>query len=311
MNAMPTIIVTEHYDEDALAWLKTQAVVVEAQPGSTEFSAAAAQAEALCVRTYTKVNDALLAQLPKLRVVARGGVGLENIDQAACAARGVKVLSTPDANTQAVAEIVIGSVQRLVRPWVHIGPGGMSPADFKHARNTLRGKELASLVWGIWGMGRVGRRLGRILSAGYGAKVLYYDLQDVSPHIAFPATRLEPADLLKACDVLSLHVDMRPGNTGLIGKPQLAQMKPGSIVVNTSRGEVLDAAALADSIKSGHTAGAFLDVFHPEPPPADYPLLGLPNVLLTPHVAARTDRAMSAMSWVLKDVMESLAPTRT
>jgi D-3-phosphoglycerate dehydrogenase len=112
--------------------------------------------------------------------------------------------------------------------------------------------------------------------------------------------------LFRESDVLSIHVTMLPDNWNLVGREQLAMMKEGSILINTSRGEVLDAQALADAIRSGKLAGAALDVFWPEPPKPDFPLLGLENVILTPHIAARTTTAMENMSWVVRDVMAVL-----
>ncbi len=113
--------------------------------------------------------------------------------------------------------------------------------------------------------------------------------------------------LYRESDILTIHVDMRPGNENLVGAGQLALLKPTAVVLNTSRGEVLDAAALAAAIRAGKIFAAALDVFHPEPPAADFPLLGLPNVLLTPHIAARTTTAMENMSWVVRDVIEVLS----
>jgi D-3-phosphoglycerate dehydrogenase len=112
--------------------------------------------------------------------------------------------------------------------------------------------------------------------------------------------------LYRESDVLSLHVDMRPGNEHLVAAPQLAMMKRDAVLINTSRGEVLDAAALADAIKSKRLAGAAIDVFDPEPPPPEFPLLGLDNVILTPHLAARTYTAIENMSWVVRDIVEVL-----
>jgi D-3-phosphoglycerate dehydrogenase len=117
---------------------------------------------------------------------------------------------------------------------------------------------------------------------------------------------VEKEVLFAEADVLTIHVDMRPGNEHLVCRDQLSRMKPTSIVINTSRGEVLDAAALAEAIRSGKLFGAALDVFHPEPPGEDFPLLGLNNVLLTPHIAARTQTAMENMSWVVRDLIEVL-----
>jgi phosphoglycerate dehydrogenase-like enzyme len=137
-------------------------------------------------------------------------------------------------------------------------------------------------------------------------RVIYNDLLDVAGELDFPAEAVDKATLYRNADVLSLHVTMLPGNEHLIGAEQLALMKPTAILINTSRGEVLDAAALAKAIGGKRLAGAAIDVFDPEPPPADFPLLGLENVLLTPHLAARTYTAIENMSWVVRDVMAVL-----
>jgi phosphoglycerate dehydrogenase-like enzyme len=156
-------------------------------------------------------------------------------------------------------------------------------------------------------MGRVGRRVGHIATRGFGMRVIYNDLLDVAGQLDFPATAVDKPTLYRESDVLSLHVTMLPGNENLIGREQLALMKPSAILINTSRGEVLDAAALADALRAKRLAGAALDVFWPEPPLPDFPLLGLENVLLTPHLAARTYTAIENMSWVVRDVVEVLS----
>jgi len=235
-------------------------------------------------------------------VVGRGGVGLENIDVAACRRRGIEVVYTPDANTLAVGDFVFGAMIRLLRPFAAAGDAMYPPAEFKKIRGTLRGRQLNELTIGILGMGRVGRRVGAIAANGFGMRVIYNDLQDVGA-LPFAATAVDKETLYRESDVLSLHVDMRPGNEHLVGRAQLAVMKADAILINTSRGEVLDARALADAMRGGKLTGAALDVFHPEPPAADFPLLGLKNVILTPHLAARTFTALENMSWVVRDVV--------
>ena len=306
MAELPNVLVTEGSHPTPLAWLRERARVVEAAPGSPAFDAALPDADGMVVRTYTKVTAALLARCPKLRVVGRGGVGLENIDVAACRARGVEVVYTPDANTLAVAEFVIGYALQLLRPWALFRDRAYEPGEFKRLRNTLRGRQLNELTVGILGMGRVGRRVGQVAANGFGARVIYNDVVDVRPHLTFPATAVDKPTLFREADVVTLHVDMRPGNGHLVGAPLLSLMKPTAILINTSRGEILDAALLAAVIRDGKIAGAAIDVFDPEPPTADYPLLGLDNVLLTPHMAARTSTAVENMSWVVRDVVEVL-----
>ena len=304
----PLVIVTEGSDPRPLQWLRERSAVIEAAPDSPEFARHAAAAEGLVVRTYTKVNDALLDRAPRLRVVGRGGVGLENIDVAACRRRGVEVVYSPDANTVAVGDFVFGYALQLLRPWAPFREKAYEPTEFKRIRDTVRGRQLNELTLGILGMGRVGLRVAHIAVHGFGMRVIYNDL--VEPQLPPDlAGRVQPVDkptLYREADVLSLHVDMRPGNEHLVGRDQLAAMKPAAIVINTSRGEVLDAAALAEAIRGKKLAGAALDVFAPEPPAADFPLLGMDNVILTPHLAARTYTAIENMSWVVRDVVEVL-----
>lgn len=303
---MALAIVTEGLDPAPLAWLRERCEVVECRFDDPAFPAQLARAEALVVRTYTRVNAALLAQATNLRVVGRGGVGLENIDIAACRARGVEVVYTPDANTRAVGEYVFSLLLQLIRPYAFFREAAYEPREFKRLRDTLRGRQLDELTLGILGMGRVGRRVGQIASRGFEMKVIYHDLLDISGLVDFPARAVGQEELLRQADILTIHVDMRPGNEHLIGASELAKLRTGSWLVNTSRGEVLDVHALALALKSGQIAGAALDVYAPEPPPADFPLLGLPNVLLAPHMAARTCVALENMSWVVRDIVEVL-----
>ena len=302
----PVVLVTEGSDAKPLDWLRERADVVEIGPDEPSFGARLAVAAGMVVRTYTKVNEALLARAPKLKVVGRGGVGLENIDVAACRRRGIQVVFTPDANTLAVGDFVIGCMLQLLRPWSFFRDAALEPKEFKRIRNTERGAQLNELTLGILGMGRVGRRLGHIAANGLGMNVIYNDVVDVRSQLDFPATPVDKPSLYRTADVLSLHVDMRPGNERLVGREQIATMKPAAIVINTSRGEVLDAQALADAIRAKRLAGAAIDVFDPEPPKPDFPLLGLKNVLLTPHIAARTYTAIENMSWVVRDIVAVL-----
>jgi len=303
----PIVLITEGTDARPLAWLHDRATVIERPTSAPDFAEALAQADALIVRTYTRVDDALLSGAPRLRVVARGGVGLENIDVPACRRRGIEVVYTPDANTIAVGDYVFGAMLQLVRPWARFKERAYAGDEFKRVRTALRGRQLDELTLGILGFGRVGRRVGSIAVNGFRMRVIYNDLIAFDPKsIPFAAAAVDKPALFREADVLSLHVDMRAGNRHLVGREQIASMKRGAVLINTSRGEVLDAQAVADAIRSGHLAAAALDVFDPEPPPADFPLLGFENVLLTPHMASRTSIAVENMGWVVRDVIEVL-----
>lgn len=299
----PVVLVTEGSDRVPLQWLAERAEVVEVGFTDAGFAAQLARADGLVVRTYTKVDEAMLAKAPRLKVVGRGGVGIENIDVVACRRRGVEVVYTPDANTLAVGDFVFGYLLQILRPWNFFRDAVYPPKEFKRVRDTVRGRQLNELTIGILGMGRVGRRVGHIAANGFGMKVIYNDLLDIRPaSLDFPATAVDKATLYRESDILSIHVTMLPGNDNLVGTKELALMKAGSVVVNTSRGEALDAVALAGALRENHIYGAAIDVFHPEPPTSDFPLLGLDRVLLTPHLAARTYTAIENMSWVVRDV---------
>ncbi|MDQ3441550.1 MAG: hypothetical protein M3478_14500 [Planctomycetota bacterium] len=307
----PLILVTEGSDPRSLAWLRDRAEVLEIAASSPEFDAALARADGMIVRTYTRVDDAMLSRAPRLKVVGRGGVGLESIDVAACRTRGVEVVYTPDANTVAVGDYVFGAMLQLVRPWARFKERAYGSDEFKKVRTSLKGRQLNEITLGILGFGRVGRRVGSIAVNGFGMRVIYNDLLPIQMGaISFAATPVDKLTLLRECDVLTIHVDMRPENRHLVGCEQIAMMKRGTVLLNTSRGEVLDALALADAIRSGHIAGAALDVFDPEPPPPDFPLLGLENVILTPHMASRTAIAIENMGWVVRDVAAVLEGKR-
>ena len=310
---LPLVIVTEGSDPRPLAWLRQQARVEEVSSDDPKFAAVLGEAEGLSIRTYTRVDDALLATAPKLKVVGRGGVGIDNIDVAACRRRGVQVVYTPDANTLAVGDFVFGAVLQLIRPWARFKDRAYEPAEFKRIRSTLRGRQLDELTIGILGLGRVGKRVAAIAANGFGMRVIYNDVLPIDPGtLRFAAQSVDKPTLYRESDVLTIHVDMRPGNEHLVGAEQIAMMKRDAILINMSRGEVLDAAALAEAIRAKKLAGAAIDVYAPEPPAADFPLLGLENVILTPHMASRTASAQENMSWVVRDIVEVLqgrAPT--
>lgn len=300
MPHRPHVLVTEGSAQAPLDYLRDFCHVHELPVTHPDFPATLAKADALIVRTYTKVNAEFLKGAPLLKVVGRGGVGLENIDVPACRARGIQVVYTPDANTLAVGDFTLGAILRLIRPWAEFPAGGYTPKEFKHQRDTLRGRQLNELTLGILGLGRVGSRLAQLVHA-FGTRILF---TDINPAISTPlATRVDLSTLLAQSDILTLHADMREGNHHLIGARELAQMKRGGILINHARGELLDLQALSTALQSGHLAGAAIDVFDPEPPTTLPPL---PNAILTPHMAARTHTAIDNMSWVTKDILRVL-----
>ena len=301
---LPLVLVTEGGDPTPMGWLREHARVEEINATDPKFPELLGEADGLSVRTYTKVDAAMLALAPKLKVVGRGGVGLENIDVVACRKRGVEVVYTPDANTLAVGDFVFGAILQLIRPWARFKDRVYGADEFKKIRSTLRGRQLNELKIGILGLGRVGKRVGHIAANGFGMRVMFHDLLEIDrKSLSFEAEPVDEPTLMAEADILTIHVDMRPGNENLVGKDQIARMKHDAILINMSRGEVLDVDALAEALRAKKLGGAVLDVYAPEPPVAGFPLLGMENVILTPHMASRTDVATENMSWVVRDIV--------
>jgi phosphoglycerate dehydrogenase-like enzyme len=308
-SSRPVVVQTEHLDPEPAKWLADRAeLVVIPWEDSARLAAALPRADALLIRTYTRVNDALLDSAPRLRVVARAGVGLDNVDLDACQRRGITVLSTPGANTRAVVELVTAFMLDALRPRVFLDKP-LEPAAWNAARKDLvASRQLSDLTLGVIGLGRVGTGVARVGRA-FDMTVLYHDLIDIDD--ANPARRAGavPAsfnEVLAKADVLTLHPDGRASNKHLINDAALAHCKPDVVLINTSRGFVLDAHALADFLIKHKAAQALLDVHDPEPIPATYPLLDLPNAHLSPHIAAGTKTAHANMSWVVRDLWNAL-----
>lgn len=303
--ARPFVVQTEDLDPAAAAWLRETCDLAPCPTTDPRFSDLLARADGLVVRTYTRVDDALLARAPRLRCVARAGVGLDRIDVAACRRRGVEVVHTPDANSVAVAEYVFALLADALRPRTPLRHS-VSQDEWNTLRRSHEAPtQFSELVLGVLGLGRVGQRVARI-GAGFGMEVLYHDLARI------PATRRQGAvpvaldELLRRADILTIHVDSRPANRGLVNAAFLAHVRPSAILVNTSRGLIIDAPSLAAFLRTHPGARALLDVHDPEPFGPDYPLLGLPNAVLYPHLAAATAAAHVNMSWVVKDLWRVL-----
>ncbi|MCC6428581.1 MAG: 3-phosphoglycerate dehydrogenase [Phycisphaerales bacterium] len=305
-----TVIQTEELDPAAAGWLADRCnLVVFPRERLATVNGELSDVRGMVVRTYTKVDGQLLDHLPGLRVVGRAGVGLENIDVDACKDRGIAVVHTPDANSSAVAEYVFSMLFAELRRHRYLDVP-VSCEDWCAMRRELRApSQLCELTIGIIGLGRVGSRIARIASA-FGANVLYHDIAEIPPANRHGAACVDRETLLSNSDIVTIHIDARPGNTGLFDAGLLKLLKPGAILVNTSRGQVINAGDLASHLNRNPAALALLDVHPVEPFPADYPLLGLPNARLSPHLAAATDLANRNMSWVVRDVWRVLRGER-
>ena len=250
-----------------------------------------ADADALVVRSAVQADAKLLESAPKLRVIGRAGVGVDNIDTDAATHRGIVVMNTPGANAVAVAELTLGLMISLARA---IPRANSTMHAAKWEKKSLQGSELRGKTLGIVGLGRIGLEVARRASS-FGMHLIGYD-PFVAPVIARENNvALVPIDeILKSSDYLTLHVGLTTQTEGLINATSIRIMKKGIRIINCARGELIVEQALADAIKSGHVAGAALDVFRDEPL-KDSPFFDLDNVILSPHIAGATDEAQEAI----------------
>jgi D-3-phosphoglycerate dehydrogenase len=303
MNADFRVVVTDHVSESGLAPLLEDGrfQVTRVDDSATDaFQAALAEADGLVVRSATRVTRELLAKGPRLKVVGRAGVGVDNIDLPAATERGIAVLNSPAGNTVAAAELTMALILSVVR---RVAEADRSMRAGKWERSRLRGLQLKDRTLGLVGAGRIGSEVASRCRA-FGMKILAYDpylTAERANDIGLALTGLD--EVLTHGDIISLHVPLTDETFHLIDEGALSRMKPGAFVVNVSRGGVIDEEALGRALIGGRLAGAALDVFEFEPLPPNSPLLNLPNVVLTPHLGAST---VEAQELVAREIAESV-----
>lgn len=298
------IVIPEFMDEAAVDTLRRR-FEVHYDPTLVERRAellgALAGASALIVRNRTRVDAGLLAAAPKLRVIGRLGVGLDNIDVAACRGRGVEVIPATGANALAVAEYVVATVMVLLRG-AYLSSAAVARGEWPRARLS-EGRETAGKTLGLVGFGGIGQLTAR-LARGLGMRVLAYDPLLADDAAAWAETGVERRDLpalLAEADAVSLHVPLTEETRGLMNAERIARMKPQAVLVNTARGGIVDEAALAAALTDGRLAGAALDVFEHEPLPAGSPLATAPNLILTPHIGGVTRESNARVSSLIAE----------
>src|SRR5260221_5081791 len=244
-------------------------------------------ADALIVRSATQVTARIIEAAPKLRVIARGGTGVDNVHVPAATARGILVMNAAGASSVSVAELALGLMLSLARQ-IPAADASMKRGEWEKKKFT--GTELRGKLLGVIGFGRIGREVAARARA-FGMELVAYD-PFIAPRAAegTGAPLVELDDLLARADFITLHMPSLTDTHHVMNAERLARCKKGVRIVNTARGELIDEAALADAIERGHVAGAGLDVFESEPP-ADKRLTSLPQVVATPHIAASTNEA--------------------
>lgn len=287
------VLLTHSIDPGAVRLISSVAEVrMLSQPDEAGLLREIPEADALLVRMPVSAEAVRAGK--RLRVVARHGVGLDYVPVDVCTELGIPVTFTPDANTESVAEHVIGSMIALAHR-VAAADRAVRQGNWSW-RDTNIGLDLFGRTLGVIGFGRIGSRVAEIAAQAFRMKVLVHDPY-LPPNFSglHGETRVSLHALLSESDFVTLHVPLTPHTTHILNSARIGSMKRGSFLINAARGGLIKTNALANALANRHLAGAALDVLEDEPPGSDNPLLGLENVLITPHSAALTEEAMSRM----------------
>ncbi len=300
------VLLYEDMHKDGKALLKEKAEILFArslEEGS--LIQEAKEIDGIIIRANGKVTRKMMEAAPRLRVVGRHGVGVENVDLEAATEKGIWVVNTPDANDISVAEHFFGLALMLSKM---LKKGDMALREGRwEARYQYIGNELHGKTLGILGFGRIGKAVGRIGYKGFDMKVLYYDAlryEEVEKEIEAVKTNLE--EVMSRSNFISINLPMLPVTKGLIGEREFGMMRPTAYIINLARGPIWDEKALYKVLKEGRVAGAGADVFEVEPAAKEHPLFQLENFVGTPHSAAHTEEALRRMSLVAVDILRVL-----
>jgi len=303
------VLVADPIHETAVERMKASGLEVVVRPDITadELLKLIGDFDAVVVRSRTKVTRKVIEAAGRLRVIARSGVGLDNIDLAAARERGIKVVNSPEGPSVSVAELVFALALSVLRK-VAMADRGMR--EGRWLKKECRGGELRGRTMGIVGFGLIGEEVAKRALA-FGMKVVAFDvLPERVEVLKRMGAEYKPLDeLVAVADILTVHVPLNPKTRGLIGEKEIEAMPPGAIIINTARGGVVDEEALYRGLTSGKLGGAGLDVYSEEPPHQNEllrKLISLPNVVCTPHIGAQTQEASRANSEIIAEKLISL-----
>ncbi|MDG6957268.1 MAG: hydroxyacid dehydrogenase, partial [Nitrososphaerota archaeon] len=286
---MVRVLICDHVEIERLSLGPSFEVDYKPTVSKEELLSIAGDYEVLIVRSRTKVDRDVLQSAKRLKLVARPGTGLDNVDVGYARERGVTVVNSPESLVEAVAEQVVMVMLALSRKLVQADVGTRSG---KWEKNALVGRELKGKALGVVGFGRIGRRIAEV-GKTLGMSILAYDViaipQDVLGTLGARVVSLD--ELFSSADYITLHVPMTPDTAHMVDGSRIDRMKKGSVLVNTSRGGVVDEDALAAALREGRIGGAALDVFEKEPPTGA--ILSAPNAILTPHIGGQTEEAQT------------------
>ena len=291
------VLVTDKLADEGLDLLKSQPgleVVVNTKLDTAGLRAALAEADGIVIRSGTQLTDAVLKDQARLKVIVRAGVGVDNIDVPSATRQGIVVMNTPGGNTVSTAEHTMALILALSR---NVGPANASMKAGKWDRNKFTGTQLGGKTLGIVGLGRVGLAVAK-RALGFDMTVVGFDpfLSAERAQALGVESVVRLDDLWGQCDFITIHTPLSAETRHLVGPREIAMMKDGVRLINCARGGLIDEAALLEALNSGKVAGAAIDAFDPEPPPADHPLVLHPKVLVTPHLGASTEEAQISVA---------------
>ncbi len=293
------VLVTDKLAEEGLVLLRAEKgieVIVDTKLAKDPqaLKAALAEADGIAVRSGTQLTAEILQNQPRLKAIVRAGVGVDNIDVPAATRQGIVVMNTPGGNTVSTAEHTMALLLALAR---NVAPANDSLKTGKWDRNTFTGTQLEGKTLGVIGLGRVGLAVAR-RALGFGMTVVGFDpllsAEKALEHGIESLPRLD--ELWPRCDFITLHTPLNAETRHLIDARAIGMMKPSARIINCARGGLIDESALVEALSGGKLAGAAVDVFDPEPPPADLPLVKHPRVLVTPHLGASTEEAQVSVA---------------
>lgn len=298
------IVVAEPFSPEAISRLEQIGQVTVLQDAAPEtMMAALPNADALLVRSKAHVTARIIDAAPNLKVIGRASATADHIDLRAARRRNISVVYAPQVAVSSTAEFTLAMIMALHRR-LHFFDRQIREGQFDVLR-TPAGREMSRETLGLWGLDPIAERLGVLCTAAFGLRILYHDPAGRDP-VDFKGEAVDLDRLLAESDFLSLHLPHSAENKAILNAQRLAKLKPTAIVVNTSRGSLIDTIALAQALKKGDIAGAGLDVFEIEPLPADHPIRRAPRCILTPHVAGATLDASSERFNVADDVVRVL-----
>ncbi|MEM1659699.1 MAG: phosphoserine phosphatase SerB [Candidatus Bathyarchaeia archaeon] len=283
-------------------------VIIKPEISKEELKKEVSECDVLIVRSRTKVTKEIIDAGRKLKVIARAGAGVDNIDVEYAEKKGIKVICAPEAVSVAVAELTIGLILALAR---QIPKADRAMKEGRWIKNEIKGWELYGKTLGIIGFGRIGQRVARLAKA-FGMRILICDLNNPPAKLLeeLKAKAVSLEELLRESDIVTIHVPLTEQTYHMIGRGELQQMKNGAYIINTARGPVIDEEALREALKTGKIAGAALDVYEKEPP-NDYSLIKMDNVVCTPHIGAQTEESqrMASLAVAYKIIQAIKHPT--